>query len=161
MLVFVKKADLILDPVPVLAYYPDAAALPIDYHGSDATMLCLPENSVDVSTIPPRLISGFRNDMEEMVNDEAERRIEIPFPAYMQRNCNSDINASITKYGSDPSTWPTDAQQRKAEGDRGWTYVADVRQTADALSTQTTISDPTDDSHWPAMISPIYVPPPS
>jgi hypothetical protein len=160
MLIFVNKADLTLDPVPVLAYYPDASAMAIDTHGANATMLSLPTQDLDLSTTPPRLVTGFRNDMASMVNYEAERRIEIPFPAYMQRNCNSDINQSITKYGADPSVWPTDAQQRKTEGDRGWTYVSTVRQTADALSTQTTLTDPTDDSHWPASIPPVYVPSP-
>lgn len=160
MQVFVKKSDLITDPVPVLAFYNDTPTMALDTHGSDVTLLVLPPLAIDQSSLPPKLTSDFRSqNMPMMVNNEAARRINLSFPDYMQRNCNADINTSTTKYGADSSGWPPDAQDRKADNDRGWSFIATVRQTADALATQTATTDPTDDSHWPVQIPPVYVEP--
>src|SRR5262245_40625717 len=124
--VFVRRTDLILDPVPVIAYYEEAVDYPIDYHGADCTRICLPVEAIDRGAlgsatdpfVPPRLVSNFRSQwMDMMVNDEASRRIDLSFPDYMQRNGNADINNSLTKYGPDQATWPTDAKNRKSEND--------------------------------------------
>jgi hypothetical protein len=158
MLVYVKKEDLVNDPVPVVAYYPDnTVGLTIDVYGSICTMFRVPDTEIDLGTMPPRLKIGFRSAMATIVNTEAARRITVPFPVFMQQNCNNDIGASTLKYGLDVDQWPIDAQERKNENDRGWTYIVQIRQTADALATQTTLTDPTDDSHWPPMITPVYI----
>jgi hypothetical protein len=160
MQVFVNKADLISTTIPVLAYYNDLPVLAIGIHGANATMFSLPPTDVDLTQFPPVLTSTFRNDMAIMVNGEANRRILLVFTDDMQRNANADINRSTTLYGANPATWPADAQSRKTEGDRGWTYVNAVRQAASALSTQTSLTDPTADLHWPTAISPpIYIQP--
>ena len=157
---YVNKADLINDPVPVLAFYPDSPTLVNTIHGPNATRLQVPDADLDQSQFPNVLVSTFRNDMETMVNSEGGQRITAVFTDDMQRNANADVNRSTMLYGADPATWPSDAQARKAEGDRGWQYVSAVRQASDALSTQTSLVDPTDDSHWPTVISPpIYIEP--
>jgi hypothetical protein len=161
MFVYVKKADLVTDPVPVIAFYPDETlGLKIDAYGSSCTMMYVPAEALKQATVPPVLATNFRSYMHSIVNVEANRRIKIPFPDFMQNNCASDINASIVAYGPDPEQWPADAQDRKIENDRGWAYVHAIRQTSDALSSQTTLTDPTDDSHWPAIIPPVYIGPP-
>jgi hypothetical protein len=161
MQIFVNKADLINPTVTVQAYYPDSTPpLSITLHGANATLLALPPADIDLSQLPPVLVSTFRNDMAIMVNAEATRRILLVFSEQMQRNSNADINRSTTLYGASPAAWPADAQARKTEGDRGWNYVGAVRQASDALSTQTSLNDPTDDSHWPTAISPpVYIEP--
>lgn len=162
--VYVQKSMLGLpDPILVLAHYIDPPPYqPRDLHGANGTVLILPLSMLANMTDPTNatvLDSHWRDQMASMVNGEATRRIEEAFPDYMQRNSNADINASTMAYGADPSVWPQDAQDRRMEGDRGWAYVGAVRQTADALETQLTLTDPTADSNWPTKITPIYIPP--
>jgi hypothetical protein len=159
MQVFVPRAALVADQVPIIATYPDTPSLAVDFHGSAATMFSLPPEAIDPNFMPPQLVTNFRDNMLSMCQAEAQRRINLVFPDYMQRNCNADINRSTTLYGADSSTWPTDAQSRKAENDRGWYYVSQVRQSSDALGAQTATVDPTDNLHWPPDIAPIYIPP--
>jgi hypothetical protein len=170
MQIFVSKTALAgTDPVPVIATYDDLPVRKIDLHGMGATVLTLPLAAVvpppkPSGTVPapplPTLKPSFRGDyMPMMVNGEASRRITLVFPDYMQRNANNDASESILKYGNDSSTWPQDAQDRRAQGDQGWAYVNACRQTSDALATDVTIVDPTDDSHWPTSPPPIYIPP--
>src|SRR5262245_14080761 len=160
MQVFVKRSDLPTEPVPVFAFYEDSPRVADDLHGPDMALLSLPVEKVDRSVTPPVLVSDFRlTKMPQMVNDQANRRIDVAFPDYMQRNANADINNSTVLYGTNVASWPQDAKDRKAEGDRGWTYVSQVRSTSDALSTNTGLIDPTDDVHWPTEITPVYIPP--
>jgi hypothetical protein len=93
----------------------------------------------------------------QTVSYEANRRITTTFPEYSQRNSNSEINGYITTYGADTTTWPAAEQARKAEVDRCWNYVNAVRNIANAMVLSALPVDPTDDSHWPTVISP-YVP---
>lgn len=173
MQVYVNKSALAgTDPIPVLGAYQDLPVLQMDLHGTGTTKLHLPTSAIvpgkpmpidpmstDTPTMPT-LKASFRSDnMSDMVNYEAVRRIDLVFPDYMQRNANGDINTSTMKYGADSSQWPQDAQDRKALNDTGWTYIGNVRQASDSLETQVTLVDPTDDSHWPSAPPPIYIPP--
>jgi hypothetical protein len=163
--VFVKKAMLAgVDPVPIIAHYPKEPTRARDMHGAECTVFCVPTTAIDETGIrdgvPPTLRSDWREAMEEIVNTEASRRIEEVFPEYMQRNSNADVTASSLKYGTNVGTWPQDAQDRKAESDRGWQFISTVRQTSDALGLDHTLIDPSDDSHWPtAPDPPIYIAP--
>ena len=160
MQVFVRRGMLVEDPVLILAFYEDEPVIPVETHGPDTTVLNLPRPAIDDSVTPPRLVTNFRAlHMEQMVNEEASRRIELAFPDFMQRNTNADINTSTTNYGTNSSSWPIDAQARKAENDRGWAYVSDVRMAADALAPITATIDPTDNTHWPTPIAPVYIEP--
>jgi hypothetical protein len=160
MQVFVRKSDLATSPVLVIASYPDAPTLAMTLHGDGTTLLSLPPNKIDSSKPPPVLFADFRATcMEQMCNDQAARRIIDAFPTYMQTNATSDFTRSVTLYGADPTAWPSDAQARKTEADRGWAYIADVRRACDGLETNITLIDPTDDSNWPTVITPIYIPP--
>lgn len=170
MQVYVSKSLLGLpDPIPVLGYYQDAPVLPRDLHGAGASVFSLPASAVIVpasrtsqpisdTQFVPRLKASWRADnMTQMVQDEARRRILESFPDYMQRNCNADINTSTMTYGVDIANWPQDAKDRKIANDTGWVYVNDVRVRSDALESQVTLTDPTDDSHWPTRIPPVYI----
>src|SRR5262245_21110726 len=133
MQMFVRRSDLPTEPVPVFSIYEDDPQHAEDLHGSEFTLLNLPIDKLDRSVTPPVLVSDFRlTKMPQLVNDQANRLIYVAFPDYMQRNANADINSSTMLYGANPATWPQDAKDRKAEGDRGWTYVAQVRMTSDA-----------------------------
>ena len=163
---FVKKADLPgPDLVPVFASYPDSPIVARNAHGDQITPLVLPASQLlipmpnDPPGTMPKLKDTFRNFMPQMANGKSSRRIDEVFPAYMQSNANADNNSSTMKYGAASVSWPPDAKARKAEADRGWNYIAAVRQSSDALSTQTTTIDPTDNSHWPTVITVIYIPP--
>jgi hypothetical protein len=75
----------------------------------------------------------------------------------MQSNANSDASKSLIDYGPDTSKWPQDAQDRRTAAKTGWDYVAAVRQRSDAMETAALPNDPTDDSHWPTRIPPVYI----
>jgi hypothetical protein len=165
MQVFVAKANLINAVVPVAGSYPDTPWPWVDRNvlGSSYTPLTLPGPGV-ISSLDPggfmtyQLVSDWRtSQISSIVNGEGQRRIFECFTDFMQRNANADINRSTTLYGATPSAWPADAQARKAEGDRGWTYLQQVRQTANAMTTLP--NDPTDDSQWPTKITPVYINP--
>jgi hypothetical protein len=180
MQVFVSKSALGLpDPIPVLGYYVDTPVLDRDLHGSGATVFSLPLSAViapspmkpitgvtppttpaqptDTQFVPVLKASWRADNMPQMVNDEALRRIEESFPDYMQRNANAAINASTMQYGVDTTAWPQPDKDRKTANDTGWIYVQAVRDRSDALESQITLTDPTDDSHWPTRIPPVYI----
>ncbi len=172
MQVYVLKSDLVNSPVPVVAYYNDTKPpMDITFHGSLCTMFNVPVADVQFpisAPVPgtpplsqqPNLIPSFRNDMQLIVNAEANRRILLVFSEEQQRNSNADINRSTTLYGATTSAWPSDAQSRLTESNRGWSYVNLVRQASVALGTNLSLVDPTDDSHWPTRITPpIYIAP--
>src|SRR5262245_26230831 len=145
--VFVKKSALAgSDPIVVVANFPDDPMMARDAQGTDCTPLCLPAEANDQTNLPPLpsvLRPDWRDHMQGIVNEEAERRIDEAFPLYMQNNANADINNSTLLYGANAATWPQDAKDRKAENDRGWNYVSAVRQAADALEHDNTLVDPT------------------
>jgi hypothetical protein len=163
--VFVAKSDFTQSVIPVHGMFPDLPWISRNALGASYTPLSLPDsavvqsNQLVVGSPPAQLAANWRNNAALICNEEAERRILEVFPDYMQRNANQDVSHSMTTYGSSVvSSWPSDAQARYNEGMRGWNYVSAVRQTANALGSALP-SDPTDNSHWPTVISPpIYIP---
>lgn len=176
MQVFVLRSDLLLDPattkVRVMAAYPDTPAKPIDFNGSQCTVLIVNDNQVDwfrpdvaggsppppsgmgiAPTITQVLVPNWRNEYRYVLNNEAFRRIQLVFPEFKQRNYTAKYQDNITQYGTDTSTWPSEQQTFKAEYDRGWKYVSDVRTASNAWTAMP--ADPTADSIWPTQISPI------
>ena len=99
------------------------------------------------------LQSNWRDNWQPIVNAEANRRITDVFPSYKQTNYIAQFNAYQTQYGADTTTWPAEAQTFKAEYDRGWKYVSDVRAASNAMTGMP--QDPTADEHWPPVITPI------
>lgn len=159
MQVYVTKTDLSAGDdahVRVQGWYPDAMALSSTFHGSSAVPITLPMSSaivVDNATHQRYLSANWRDNAKGIVNGEAARRINDVFPDYQQRNSTSEMNGYITQYGTDSTQWPAAQQARKAENDRMWTYVEDIRQTSNALVLSMP-ADPTDDSHWPTRVPP-------
>lgn len=163
MQVFVKKADLAADPVPVVAYHEDAPSKSRNEYGDECTVLALPNGAVvmlsdpDPTIAPPvRLKSDWRNNAVIICNGEAYRRILESFSEFMQRNATQSTSDSIMKYGADQAAWPQDANDRQASADAGWAYVTAVRTTSDAMAAALPV-DPTADSNWPTRIPPVYI----
>jgi hypothetical protein len=155
---FVVRGDLLTEdsshPVRVRAVYGNGMILTLESHGVDCTLLLLADNLViRDSEFRNVLASTWRNDWGPVVNAEANRRIELVFPDYKQRNHTARVQDSITKYGADTSIWPQGEKDFKAESDRGWRYVSDVRAAANSFTAMPV--DPTADSIWPPTITPI------
>jgi hypothetical protein len=160
----VAKTDLTLaadEVVSCLMLFGDADAIPSGAVASTQTVMSVDGSSWIVgSTYSPVKVlkSGWREpNKTQILSYEANRRIIAVFPDYSQRNANAELNGYITQYGTNTSTWPAYNQQRNAEITRCWNYVNAVRQNANGMGTVALPADPTDDSHWPTVISP-YVP---
>jgi hypothetical protein len=163
MQVIVRRADLGEQQPNVLAFFPDSTDIrSTQSYGDGITIMTVPDNAV--LPAPPGLPGGhvlaanWRSFPNVVVNAEANRRVQISFPDYMQRNANQDQTKSITSHGADTSQWPQDALDRKASADAGWNFVNAVREVSDAMIGGMPL-DPTDDAHWPIQIPPVYIPP--
>lgn len=166
MQVFVKKADLTADPVPVLAVYEDSISVSRTMYGDVCTVLSLPSSAVITNFAPPgepspppfpaQLKSDWRSNAPNICNGEAYRRITESFSEFMQRNATGSTSDSIMKHGADQSTWPQDAKDRQAAADAGWAYITAVRATSDAMQDALPV-DPTADVNWPTRIPPVYI----
>jgi hypothetical protein len=144
--------------VTVLASYQDGVVVNAFQVPPNCTVLSLPQPMIASNAGMPVLQKGWRNDNgPQVLNFEANNRINAVFPDYSQRNANNEATGYITQYGSDSTKWPAAAQSRKAEMDRCWNYVNAVRAAANTLVLSMLPADPTDNSHWPTPISP-YVP---
>jgi hypothetical protein len=159
--VFVRKSDITLPVVPVAGHFPELPWVDRNTYGDQFTVLGLPATAIvasaDVLKLPV-LASNWRTYADTIINKEAERRILEAFPQYMQNNVQSANSDAIMTYGSSRASWPTDAANRWAEGERGFDYIAAIRIRSDALITALP-PDPTSDVHWPARIAPVYVAP--
>jgi hypothetical protein len=157
--VFVVRADLLTETaeqfVAVVATYGNAMETTIDMHGPACTLLLLGDDLITIQQpfMTTVLKTAWRTDYKPVINFEAARRINLAFPEYKQRNYTAQYQEYITTYGADTAAWPTEALTFKAEYDRGWQYVNDVRSASNAW-TQMPV-DPTDNSIWPVAISPI------
>jgi hypothetical protein len=163
MQVIVRRADLGEQQPIVLAFFPDGTDIrSTQSYGDGVTTMTVPDNAVVPA--PPEspggyvLAANWRSFPNVVVNAEANRRVQLSFPDYMQRNANQDIASSITNHGADTSDWPQDALDRKASADAGWNFVNSVREVSDAMISGMPL-DPTDDAHWPTQIPPVYIPP--
>src|SRR5262245_19576791 len=160
MQVVVRRSSLGEQQPPAVAYYPDGAIFgAASQFGDGMTVLVVPDNCVvTLPGVGPCLAANWRSNAATIVNAEAYRRIQLVFPGYSQSNANQDQLNSMRKYGHDTSSWPQDAKDRYTAADTGWNYVSAVREASDALAAGMPL-DPTDDSHWPTPIPPVYVPP--
>lgn len=166
MQVFVQKAKLTDDPVPVVAHYEDSPVVPRNRMGDTCTVLAVPADAIQHNMLRPddpevrpaaQLKSDWRSHADVICNGEAQRRILESFSEFMQRNATSSTSDSIMKYGADQSAWPQDAKDRQATVDAAWAYVTAVRQTSDAMQDALPV-DPTADANWPTRIPPVYIP---
>jgi hypothetical protein len=163
MLTFVVRSDLTTPDmaVRVYAWYDNAANIKIDQHGADKTMMLIGSAYIvkDMSGPGNFPIQVLRSDWQTLMPDiiqfEGNRRIQIVFPDQLQRTANAEVSNNQSQYGTDTSQWPLDAQQRKTEYDRGWTYVNAVMQAANVNKDMAGAVDPTDDTHWPTIVPPI------
>lgn len=156
---FVIRNDLLIEdaqnPVRVRASYGNGMALPIDFAGADCTLLSIVDNLIqeDRANYRSILVSTWRDDYKPVVNAEANRRINLVFPEYKQRNYTAHYQDNITSYGADATAWPQPEKDFKIEYDRGWQYISDVRSASNAWTAMPT--DPTADGIWPPTITPI------
>lgn len=156
---FVWRSDLAAEdqanPVRVAASYGNGVPVTIGFQGPQFTLLNVADNLIyeDRQNNRTILVAHWRDDFKPVLNSEASRRINLVFPEYKQRNYTAHYQDNITTFGSDPSTWPANEQSFKAEYDRGWKYVNDIRTASNAWTAMPT--DPTADSIWPPTITPI------
>jgi hypothetical protein len=164
MQAFVVRDDLLHEapdtPVHVIATYANEQATLIEQHGTEYTVVTVPDDKIvresPAPGMPPMFMvlkSDWRESYVPVINAEASRRILLVFPEYRQRNSTAAVQDYITRYGADVTVWPQAAKDVKAESDRGWTYVHDVRTAANAWTAMPV--DPTADSIWPPAITPI------
>jgi hypothetical protein len=161
MQVIVRRSDLGEQQPLAIGYFADNVIIrDLASYGSGLTVLTLPDTA-SIITSPgeaARLVPNWRSYSATIVNAEANRRIQLSFTDYSQRNANQDVITSITKYGAETTMWPQDAQDRKATADTGWNFVNTIRETSDAMIAGMPL-DPTDDGHWPTQIPPVWIPP--
>lgn len=158
MQVFVRRSSLTLaanEAVDVMMYFEDSVILPPETQRPDFTLLKLPGGALKPSTRAIReLEPGWREAYRKQISaGEAERRILAAFPDYQQRNSAAELMGYVSNHGANSATWPREAQQRKAEIDRAWTYVNAVRRASDGMLAGALPADPTADSHWPTRMS--------
>jgi hypothetical protein len=104
------------------------------------------------------LLPAWRDELDGVINGEANFRITAVFPPFTQQNAAIITQTYMMQYGNQIDNWPIDAQNQQKEIDRGWTYVNDVRKTSNDLQ-NTGPLNPCDDNLWPATIPPISLPP--
>lgn len=160
--VFVNHSDLAVEdashPVPVIASYSNATVVAADLHGSQCSVMSIADNLIykdrtTTRTFLPVLTSNWRDDYTPVLNAEAARRINLVFPDFKQRNYTAHYQDNITQYGADATSWPQQELDFKAEYDRGWQYVTDIRTASNNWTAMPT--DPTADAIWPPTITPI------
>jgi len=160
MQVYVPTTAISIDDyTPVIATYGNDIELPPDTHPNTTCFIFPTGQHVVVWNGLPALASSWRDDLIPVINAEANRRIIAVFPDYSQRNATQYVQDALLRNGgnTDPAQWPPNDQAIKTEADRGWAYVAAVRQASNTLSTSNP-TNPCDDSHWPAPITPIKFP---
>jgi hypothetical protein len=141
---------------PVIATYEDGVAVPAGAH-PNTTMLPIKNPAYVVSRGGPKVLDpGWRNELNDIINGEAARRINMCFPEYAQRNATQSTQDCMREYGIDESQWPAAALANQQEADRGWSYADAVRAASNNLQTSAPLN-PVDDSHWPAPIPPIQL----
>jgi len=156
MQVFVRKADLSQQTVPVVAGLPDAPVIDRNAYGTDTTVISLPAGSVVNQSGAPVLVANWRNNADMITREEAYRRIIESFSEFMQRNAGLVMTNNILAYGADHTTWPPEEQTRYTTWQSGLDYIQQVRTRSDQLEAALPV-DPTDDVNWPARIPPVYI----
>jgi hypothetical protein len=166
MQVFLKNGALVdmTSNIPVIAFYPDNTVLVGNMHANTFVMYA-PDNAIiktGSGTDQPVVImtQNWRSDSTQsaaVIDYEANRRIDIAFPTSEQTKANAITNNNIMTYGHDSTTWPSNAQSQKVTITGGFNYINDVEAAATTMKGAAPPLDPTDNSHWPAPITPIHL----
>ena len=159
MQVFVQTAFISdTENTPVIATYEDAVIIAADAHAGGTLFRFTSGKHLTFSSGGMQaLLPSWRDDLNTVINFEANRRVEIPFPDFKQRNATHKTQQYGAMYGMDRNQWPPDAVAAQAEFDRGWTYVDQVRATAANLQTSKPLN-PCEPSLWPPIIPPVQIP---
>src|ERR1700758_5365336 len=141
---------------PVTAIYDDTTVISLSAHPG-CVVFWFPDLSYIVrSGIILTLDPSWRNALNSVINQEAQRRILISFPEYVQRNATQDTQDNMRTYGLDSTQWPQSAQDQQTEINRGWSFVDSYRASSNNLQPSAPVN-PCDDSLWPAQIPPIQL----
>jgi hypothetical protein len=143
---------------PVIATYDDTVTVAPGTYANGTRFWFVDSKHITVGAIGMALAVSWRDDLVDVINDEANYRITAVFPPYRQQNAAIITQTYMMEYGNDKSQWPIDAQNQQAEIDRGWTYVNNVRKASGTLY-NTGPLNPCDDSLWPANIPAITLTP--
>jgi hypothetical protein len=160
MQVFINRTDLSDTNPPVVSSHPDLPVLPRDFLGTDVALLSLPSSAIQQNsqTGLTTLLSTWRTDnVNQIVYDEAYRRVQESFTEFQQVVALSQVQTAITKFGYDTTTWEPVYQNIYATSQSGFSYINAVRQKGQAMVTNLP-TDPTADANWPTRIAAITMP---
>jgi hypothetical protein len=142
---------------PVIATYDDAVNVGPDAHPNSTLFIFATGKHLSFESAGQVLLPSWRDDLDDVIDFEAARRIDIPFAPYKQRNATRKTQEYNAAYGMEQANWPPEAVAGQNEINRGWNYVNQVRSASNNLK-NTAPLNPCDDSNWPATIPPITVP---
>lgn len=150
MNVFVRRSSLSQianDDIPVMGFYEDHISIIPEMYRPEFTLLSLPASAVISTFSGHKLAPGWREmHREQIAKGEAERRVAEVFPEREQVSAAMELAVLAAQHQG--GQWPREAQRRKDEIERAWSYVRAVRQAAKTMGA--TQGDPTADKGWPA-----------
>jgi hypothetical protein len=145
---------------PIVAMYEESTQVPADAHtapvGGQVPVLLRGIDHQYIQAAFPYswLLDTWRNDYGTVVDAEAQRRIELVYPAAMQSASALLRQNDIMSYGTDVANWPSDQQAKNTEMLRGTSYITSVNAAAATIKASAP-NNPCDDTLWPASIPPI------
>lgn len=84
----------------------------------------------------------------EAIKAECRRRILLVMTEDQQRNTLAAGQAAMMEYGSDPSAWPVDLQNRQNAAMIAWVEIERLRARSNEIETMNPIPDVLDDELW-------------
>jgi hypothetical protein len=150
MQVIVSKSELATAAViKVIGTFEDSVEVPDEMKRSGFAVLSLPPKAVQNGQFGSVLAPDWREgNKRQVIMAEAARRSLEAFPQHEQLNAVLDL--LMAQQGA---AEPKDAQRRRDEMTRVWTYLNAVRAKARGMLAGPLPPDPTADGHWPARIS--------
>jgi hypothetical protein len=158
MKIFVRSTDLGSAEPTIVGFYSDDSDVSETAHGLDAVMLTVPSHLIQYERLPdgsqavPKLNQNWREQAgAKVIEHEARKRINEAFALEQQLLALHELQELIIQHGTDMSSWPTDARNRKAEFDQSWTYVREIKERMRA--TTTIPPNPSSDKNWPTRLA--------
>src|SRR5262245_55989281 len=136
--VFIRSEELANTNPTVIASYPSTRPVDPTTHGQGMSVYVLDVEALKhpgPDTIPGAmtLVDNWQQYISTTaVSAEATRRIQNTFSMQEQLESLHLTVVSIEQYGTDPTKWPVETRQRKAQYDEKWKYVDAVLKQAQA-----------------------------
>jgi hypothetical protein len=150
--VFIRSSEVGATNPLVIACYPESRPVPSDTHGEGMSVYIVPVEAIqqpqagDQSLRMPMLVDNWQSMVS--VTAVAAMRIGASFTVAEQIVSLHQMLDYIQSYGADPSKWPLEPRQHKAELDAKWKYVDAVNAAAEAHAAARP-HDLSSDKVWP------------